>query len=95
VQYYHRYTRHCSILPLDKFSDTVSDIVIFYKPAILSGRNALSFNKLFGFLQFMLRLPIMAQEVPKVVMDIHSISRLNMLAYDLLDIPPDGPTIVQ
>jgi hypothetical protein len=81
-------------LPLDKFDGAVDDIVIFYKPAILSGRNALSFSKLFDLLQFMLRLPIMAQEVPKAVMEIHSIIRRNMLAYDLLDIPPDGPTIV-
>lgn len=72
--------------PLDAFPSGLGQLQLMVKPWFTSA----PFNKLFDIIQFMLRTPKGHQHFP----DVRQIFRRNLLAYDIIDIPPDGPTIV-
>ncbi|MGD0432642.1 MAG: hypothetical protein ABSA58_16280 [Acetobacteraceae bacterium] len=72
--------------PLDLFPGNVGTVPLTIKPMFLSG----AYNIVFDIVQFVLRHSSDKSHYPRV----RQIFRQNMLAYDIIDIPPDGPTIV-
>jgi hypothetical protein len=72
--------------PLDLFPDAVGTVPLIIKPIFLSG----PYNIVFDLVQFILRNMSDVSNYPRV----RQIFRQNMLSYDIIDIPPDGPTIV-
>jgi hypothetical protein len=72
--------------PLDLFPGDVGTVPLIIKPIFLSG----PYNIVFDIVQFILRNSNDESYYPRV----RQILRQNMLAYDIIDIPPDGPTIV-
>jgi len=91
-------TTHAQLFhfPLDSFSSAFEDLSEYKR--LIVGREAISFNKLFDLIQFMLRLmrhlPDVRSEASRHLIEMRNVFQTNMLAYDILDIPPDGPTIV-
>ena len=72
--------------PLDLFPGDVGMVPLTIKPIFLTG----PYNIVFDLVQFILRNTESQSHYPRV----RQIFRRNLLAYDILDIPPDGPTIV-
>jgi hypothetical protein len=86
--------------PLDAFNDRITTFVNTYKELIIDPKQA-SFNQLFDLIQFILRTARRIlrttrrfDEASPMMSVVASIFRKNMLAYDVLEISPDGPTIV-
>jgi len=73
-------------LPLDLFPENVGMVPQMIKPIFLTG----FYNIVFDLVQFILRNTSDESHYPRV----RTIFRQNMLAYDIIDIPPVGPTIV-
>jgi hypothetical protein len=84
-------TYHVRMLhrPLDEYVGNAEPIVDGMKATMLKA----PYNVVFDTIQFFLRLPPLAND-PTNFNHVRLMFRINLLAYDLLDIPPDGPTIV-
>ena len=78
-------------LALDDYNENSQFLTGLYKHNVMS---FLPFNQLFDLIQFILRETYQLIIGEQYFDEMRAIFRRNLLAYDVLDIPPDGPTIV-
>jgi hypothetical protein len=89
LQVYREFYLEILHRPRDEFSYRWSDTFEKLKMVFLQG----AFNRVFDTVQFFVRTPFLSTD-PENMEIVRRIFRRNLLAYDILDIPPDGPTIV-
>jgi hypothetical protein len=80
-------------LGLDIFDDDTRSLCPLYKGALI-GKDELRWNIIFDLIQFILRLGPLAQDQRMLHAQMRHIFQKNLLAYDIIDVPPAGATIV-
>jgi hypothetical protein len=78
---------------LDTFDTDIRVLCEQYKSALI-GNEQIRWNQLFDLIQFILRLGSLMNEREVIFSQMKSIFQKNLLAYDIIEIPPAGATIV-
>jgi hypothetical protein len=79
--------------PIDTFNADTDALIYKYRRSMIAG-SFIPWNELFDLIQFILRSPYIIGQRTLCTEEMRAIFRTNMLAYDIIDLPADGPTIV-